>query len=52
LKYIKASERRQKTPNRLQESLLFPIKNIGIYKGNKRTALDLNDLSSVRRTDR
>lgn len=47
LKYIKEAERKQKTPNRLQESLFFPIKNTGIYKGNKRTALDLNDLRKV-----
>ena len=42
MKYIKE---KQKTPNRLQESL--SIKNIRIYKGNKRIALDLNDLRKV-----
>lgn len=42
MKYIKE---KQKTPNRLRES--FSIKNIRIYKGNKRIALDLNDLRKV-----
>lgn len=45
MKYIKE---KQKTPNRLQESFFFfSIKNIRIYKGNKRIALDLNDLRKV-----
>ena len=44
MKYVKE---KQKAPKRLQESLSFSIKNIRIYKGNKRIVLDLNDLRKV-----